>query len=276
MFDGHDPLWESSEPFCKRAAWVDFIQLAQWRPFRHNTMNGDIELGRGELLASQRHLAERWHWGRQQVRTFLRYLEKSARIVAQRETQDGTVYVLPTYDSYQGESAARNPEDNPPSSPGLTQVQPKNKNRKKESSTTPPAGGAAAGAKSPPTQPSWVVVCADQLAAAKGGVAAYGMVGKHLKPLKLKHGAEAVQDAWGRFVTSEKVSYGPGYFARNYSDFSASPTTPARARDADGTALSGKTLADAMREQDHELAHDGLPGHGQKNGAVNGAHRVGA
>lgn len=101
MFNGDDRLWEDSEPFDRRSAWIDLTQYAAWRARERVVKGRPVQLGRGEFVASIRFLAARWHWGEKRVRLFLAALSDMDRIRAQRETHTGTVYLLVNYDLYQ-------------------------------------------------------------------------------------------------------------------------------------------------------------------------------
>lgn len=103
MFDGHDPIWEAREPFDRRSAWIDLCQLANYRA-RQRIVNGAVvSLERGQLLASERFLAQRWRWTRAKVRRFMDALVTLQRIV-QKPAGDaahaGTVVTLCKYDEY--------------------------------------------------------------------------------------------------------------------------------------------------------------------------------
>jgi hypothetical protein len=66
-----DELW-TSEPFTKGQAWVDLIGRASYKDTE--------ELQRGELLFTERELADRWRWPDPKVRRFLQWLEKEGMI----------------------------------------------------------------------------------------------------------------------------------------------------------------------------------------------------
>lgn len=71
MFDGSDELWSDDEPFDRRSAWIDLLQLAQVRG-RTRMIGGEtVSLGPGELVVSERFLAKRWGWTKARVRKFL-------------------------------------------------------------------------------------------------------------------------------------------------------------------------------------------------------------
>lgn len=97
-------IWLDDEPFCRRAAWVDMILLA-------NHVGRDILLGnqtvwvaRGQFITSQDKLAERWRWTRKRVRTFLSTLVKLAMINVDTRTRRYTVITLVNYGFYQDEA----------------------------------------------------------------------------------------------------------------------------------------------------------------------------
>lgn len=103
-----DAWWIEPREFSRFEAWLDCIQMAQWKP---GTVEG-IRLERGEFFASMRGLANRWQWGLQRVRTFVSATQQATRLKTQRETQQGNVYLIVNYDSYQGASNESNTADN--------------------------------------------------------------------------------------------------------------------------------------------------------------------
>lgn len=114
-------LAQPHRPRTQWEAWLDiFANLAQWQPYGHLTGQGMITLDRGEFVASRGHLARRWKWGEQAVRTFLTVLEREGMISTQRPTRAGTVYVVVNYDQYQGDTT----EANPPKSQQRTRREP--------------------------------------------------------------------------------------------------------------------------------------------------------
>lgn len=103
-----DDMWLEPREFSRFEAWLDCIQMAQWKP---GVVDG-VKLERGEFLASIRGLEERWKWSFQRVRTFLRTTHQTTRLKTQRETQHGTVYLVVKYDAYQGGAREDNTADN--------------------------------------------------------------------------------------------------------------------------------------------------------------------
>lgn len=103
MFDGDDLFWSEPRTFSRAEAWIDLIQLAQWRRRAFASKYGVIELRRGEFVGSMRFLGKRWGWSAKRVLGFLETLAKSQRLEKQRETPAGSVYLLVNYDTYQSE-----------------------------------------------------------------------------------------------------------------------------------------------------------------------------
>lgn len=66
-----DELW-TAEPFTKGQAWVDLIGRASYK-------DGELTR-RGELIITERGLADRWKWPKPKVRRFLEWLEKEGMI----------------------------------------------------------------------------------------------------------------------------------------------------------------------------------------------------
>ena len=81
---------------------------------------------------------------------------------------------------------------------------------------------AIAGAIAPDFK-NWNSTFGSEWAAAQSGVAPFGRIGKALKKLIARDGAEKHWDAWCRFVRSEKAKYGPEYFATHRKDFEPPP-----------------------------------------------------
>lgn len=104
-----DELWLEKREYSRWEAWVDVIQLAAWRAGRFVTQKGVIDLERGEFVASRRHLARRWQWTEKKVRVWLENSQNGSRIMAQRETQAGTVYLIVNYHYYQSNNRTKGP-----------------------------------------------------------------------------------------------------------------------------------------------------------------------
>lgn len=92
------PYWNDPERF---RAWVDLLFMASWKDQRKLVGVEQVELKRGELIASEPWLAGRWDWSRGKVRRFLKAAEKAGEIRPLERTGDGTRYLVVKYDTYQ-------------------------------------------------------------------------------------------------------------------------------------------------------------------------------
>lgn len=102
-----EALW-LSEPFTKAQAWVDLIGRASY---------ADTEgCKRGQIITTERALADRWKWTRKKVQCFLRALEASemvkidrlqgTRLGTSQGTSQGTRITLENYGKYQGQGTS--------------------------------------------------------------------------------------------------------------------------------------------------------------------------
>lgn len=101
-----DKWWKEKRAYSKWEAWVDMIQLAQWKTTEITTTKfGSIRLERGEFVLSLRAMAKRWGWSIQSVRTFTESHAFHPRLATQRVTPAGIVYLIVNYDLYQSNEA---------------------------------------------------------------------------------------------------------------------------------------------------------------------------
>ena len=138
QFDNGDALWKRSRKKSYWEAWQLILTLANYHdePSEVVVRGQVVKVARGEFLASQRELAARLGWGRQEVRTFLKVIQNLHRI--QPGDQPGVgLYKLCNYASYNGGDDGANPLTNPPTNPLPTHIQPysRTKERKKKSQT---------------------------------------------------------------------------------------------------------------------------------------------
>lgn len=135
-------FWTEERAFSRAEAWLDLLNIACYMPSSRLIRGKSIRLDVGEVVASERFLAERWKWGRQKVRTFLELLEKNQQIT-RRITQGEPVINIVKYRVYNGSIAENNPATVPPNNPATTQRQPKYKEGKegknKKGADGPPA-----------------------------------------------------------------------------------------------------------------------------------------
>jgi len=94
------PLLASDDPFSKREAWLWLLSEAAWKPRRVRVAGIWIDLQRGQIAHSLRHLANEWQWTVKRIRSFLAGLEKDTSIATATDTGI-TVITICNYDEYQ-------------------------------------------------------------------------------------------------------------------------------------------------------------------------------
>jgi hypothetical protein len=197
-----DPWWNKPRVYSEAEAWLDLIQLAAYRSTSFATLHGPLNLERGQLVASLRHLATRWKWSVKRVRGFLTIAQRTERIRAQRETQHGTLYLIENYDHYQTGGTA---EGTPEGTEGYTGRAQGGHKIKQLSS------------KAVKNTASWVAEFGN-LWKAKRGKPSYPRIGKALVDLIRDHGVRQVRAAWEGYLSERdgKSFAGPEDFAQNY------------------------------------------------------------
>lgn len=93
-------LWEDPEPFCKRAAWIDLILMANHKDNSFMLGMRKINIKRGQKWTSSKKLADRWNWNRRKVMQFLRLLQNEGMIYLE-VTNRGLLITLVKYSVYQ-------------------------------------------------------------------------------------------------------------------------------------------------------------------------------
>ena len=75
-----------SDSFCKRAAWMWLIKNAAFADHKVHVGGRQIDLKRGQLVASIRRLASFWKWEKTRVQRFLKKLERSRKVQLNRDS----------------------------------------------------------------------------------------------------------------------------------------------------------------------------------------------
>ena len=94
------PMFASREAFSKREAWMWLISEAAWKSRRRRIAGVTVDLARGQVSHSLRHLAECWGWSVKRVRGFLDALKEDAMIATSSDTGI-TVITICKYNEYQ-------------------------------------------------------------------------------------------------------------------------------------------------------------------------------
>lgn len=102
-------IWQSSEPFDRRSAWVDLLMMANYEDKKVSLNGNPIIVKTGSFITSEAKLAERWRWSRRKVDTFLKALEADGSIVAKKSNKC-TAISLVNWDKYQHMRTADAPQ----------------------------------------------------------------------------------------------------------------------------------------------------------------------
>ena len=95
-------LWQSSEPFDSRSAWLDLVMSASFDQKIINLDAIEITLARGELAKSTLTLADNWHWSRGKVRRFLESLKRQDMITTRPAPGNRTIIIhITNYEKWQ-------------------------------------------------------------------------------------------------------------------------------------------------------------------------------
>ena len=129
------PLWKEPRQYSRSEAWLDLIQMAGFEDSKYILNNREIEVRRGEIVASRRVLENWWNFGSKKLSNFIYYL-KANRMINQRQTSGQTIITLCNYDIYNDKQTKSRERNKPPCKPDTNQTQTTDKpatNQNKES-----------------------------------------------------------------------------------------------------------------------------------------------
>lgn len=92
-------IWKD-KPFSKGQAWIDLIILADFKDHKGLYKGKIVDYKRGTVHISITALANRWGWGREKTRNFLRILE-SDKMITLNATTNRTTITLVNYGKFQ-------------------------------------------------------------------------------------------------------------------------------------------------------------------------------
>lgn len=94
-------LWETSEPFDRRSAWMYLIMMANHEKKDIRIDNNVLTVKRGQHYTSIYKLADKWHWSRNRVDRYLGMLTEAGMLQTDR-TPRGTLITIVNYEVLQG------------------------------------------------------------------------------------------------------------------------------------------------------------------------------
>ena len=93
-------IWDNSQPFDMRSAWIDLLLLANHRDVEMVFDYEPMTVKRGQYLTSVRKLGARWSWSKNRTLKFLKLLE-SLNMITRDSTNQRTLVTIVKYDVYQ-------------------------------------------------------------------------------------------------------------------------------------------------------------------------------
>lgn len=113
------------------AMWAWMTDTAAWRDTQVRFCDRVVTLERGQLITSERFMADGFEVNRIVVRKLLETLE-IAHMIARHKAHGGTVITICNYDRYQSGEEADSPPNSPPQIPGVAHAEPTRSPNKKE------------------------------------------------------------------------------------------------------------------------------------------------
>lgn len=92
-------LWKA-EKFSKGQAWIDLLLMANHEEKTFLLGNEVVKAEIGSVITSEKKLMERWKWGKEKVRSFLRLLEITG-MIERRPDHKKTVIIIKNFPKYQ-------------------------------------------------------------------------------------------------------------------------------------------------------------------------------
>ena len=93
-------LW-TDKPFSKGQAWIDMLMLANHVDNKILLGNELIEVKAGSFITSELKLMERWGWGKEKTRLFLKLLQDDG-MITKKSDRHKTIIFIDNYAIYQG------------------------------------------------------------------------------------------------------------------------------------------------------------------------------
>lgn len=93
-------IWNNSQPFDMRSAWVDLLLLANHKDVELIFDYKPMTVKRGQYLTSVRKLSARWNWSKDRTLKYLRMLERLG-MIHRESTNQRTLVTIDNYGIYQ-------------------------------------------------------------------------------------------------------------------------------------------------------------------------------
>ena len=100
-------LWNGTEPFDRRSAWIDLLLMVNHEPAEIMSGNKVFRIDRGQTWTTIKELSTRWRWSTKKTRLFIETLQRLRMVSANGQTK-GTLLTVENYDIYQGQGQTDN------------------------------------------------------------------------------------------------------------------------------------------------------------------------
>lgn len=143
-------IWDhpmfAAEPFTEREAWLWLVGAAAWKPTRIRTSRGMTVIERGQLIHSERFLANRWKWSKSRVHRYLLLLKIEAMADHQTDHETNRITIC-NYEKYAFDGTTKRTTDTSEIGPPADRERTKEEElkEKKEDKTAEAAGLAFSG-----------------------------------------------------------------------------------------------------------------------------------
>lgn len=105
----NNSIWES-EPFDRSHAWIDLLLMANYEDKTFILGNEVVQARAGEVITSELKLMNRWKWGKEKLRNYLKMLEQMDMIERKPDSRK-TVIFIKNYSEYQTTLKHTDPKD---------------------------------------------------------------------------------------------------------------------------------------------------------------------
>ncbi|MDB5052651.1 MAG: repO, partial [Bacilli bacterium] len=97
------PFYTEKRKFSRYEAWIDLIMLANHQDNKFMLGNQLIEVKRGSFITSELKLMDKWDWGKEKLRAFLKLLEADGMIIKEATTKQTTITIC-NYEKHSSKS----------------------------------------------------------------------------------------------------------------------------------------------------------------------------
>jgi DNA replication protein DnaD len=136
------PFWREERKFSRAEGFLDLVMSANGTDKTVIFDGSPLLIRRGQLLTSERKLAERWRWSKTKTRLLLFYLQNSDRSIEVNSDHKKTLITITNYNIYNpltNTEKTTSPDDKKTTEKPLKdhRLAPTNKDRKKEKDIRP-------------------------------------------------------------------------------------------------------------------------------------------